>query len=179
MFQRGLQTIGWKAEDADDDRLSYTLLYRRDGEASWRELRSGLLETIFVWDTTTVADGRYVVRLDVSDGLSNAVEHALVGQRESQAITIDNTPPVVTVAVSTEGNAARLDVEVRDEQSPIQKLEYSVAGAPWRLVHPADALADAPLERYVIRLGAGQDARQVVVRATDLLQNVTSVPAVR
>ncbi len=179
MFQRGLQTIGWKAEDADGDRLSYTLHYRRDGEASWRELRTGLLESIFVWDTTTVADGRYVVRLDVSDGLSNAAEHALVGQLESQAIAVDNTPPVVTVAVSAEGNAVRLDVEVRDEQSPIHKLEYSVAGAPWQLVHPADALADAPVERYVIRLGAGQDARQVVVRATDLLQNVTSVPAVR
>jgi hypothetical protein len=179
MFQRGLQTIGWKAEDADGDRLVYTLHYRRDGDGTWRELRAGLLDTIFVWDTTTVADGRYIVRLDASDALSNGAGRVLSGQMESEAITIDNTPPVVTVAVSRNGGAVGLQVEARDAQSAIQKLEYSIAGSAWQLVSPLDGLSDSPVERYAISLSAGQDERDVVVRATDQFQNVTSVPAAR
>ena len=54
-----------------------------------------------------------------------------------------------------------------------------MAGGPWQVLSPVDGLADAPVERFEISLAAGQDARQVVVRVTDLLQNVTSVPAVR
>jgi hypothetical protein len=179
MFQRGLQTLAWKAEDADGDRLVYALLYRRDSDATWHELRRGLLDTIFVWDTTTMADGRYVVRVDASDELSNSADLALRGQRESTAIVIDNTPPIVTVTASRDGAVVRLQVEARDAQSPIQKLEYSVAGSPWQLAHPVDGLADAPVERYDIRLGQGQEAALVVIRATDLLQNITSVPASR
>src|SRR5262245_47323367 len=67
MYQKGLQTLVWKAEDADGDRLTYTLQFRREGEQQWRELRTGLTDPIFVWDTTTVADGRYIVRLIASD----------------------------------------------------------------------------------------------------------------
>ena len=37
MFQKGLQTLAWKAEDADADRLTYTLQYRREGETTWRD----------------------------------------------------------------------------------------------------------------------------------------------
>ncbi len=179
MFQRGLQTLAWRAQDSDGDRLTYTLSYRRDGEQTWRELRSGLLDTIFVWDTTTVADGRYVVRLNASDELSNAADQALIGRLESDALTVDNTPPAVTVTTTRTGEAVRLQIEARDAQSPLLKLEYSVGGAPWQVVHPTDGLADSPVERYSVDLAAGQDPRLVMVRATDRWQNVTSVPAVR
>jgi hypothetical protein len=179
MFQRGLQTLAWKATDADADRLVYTLHYRREGDPAWHELRRSLLDTIFVWDTTTMADGRYVVRIEASDELSNAADQALSGQRDGPALVIDNTPPSVTVTVSREGTVVRLQVEARDAQSPIQKVEYSVAGSAWQLAHPVDRLADAPVERYDIRLREGQEAALVVIRATDLLQNSTSVPAVR
>lgn len=179
MFQRGLQTIAWKADDSDRDRLAYTLRYRRDGDQTWRELRAALLDTIYVWDTTTMADGRYVVRVEASDDLSNTGGQALVGQRDSAAFIIDNTPPAVTATTVREAGIVTIHVDARDAQSPIQKAEYSLAGGPWQMVGPADGLADALNERFEIRLAAGQDGTQVVVRVTDLLQNVTSVPAVR
>jgi len=179
MFQRGLQTLAWKAEDPDGDRLVYTLRYRLDGDTQWRVLREGLLDAIYVWDTTTVADGRYVIRLDASDELSNAQSRTLVGQLETQAIIVDNTPPAVAVTVAGGASARRLTVDVRDSLSPIQKLEYSIGASPWQVVAPDDGLADGPVERYTIDLPADTDLRQVVVRATDLLQNVTSVPAAR
>ena len=71
MFQKGLQTIAWKAEDPDTDRLTYTLHYRRDGDQGWQMLRADLLDQIFVWDTTSVSDGRYLIRVTASDAPSN------------------------------------------------------------------------------------------------------------
>ncbi|HUF47230.1 MAG TPA: hypothetical protein VMM93_05380, partial [Vicinamibacterales bacterium] len=156
MFQRGLQTVAWKAEDADGDRLTYTLRIRRDPDAEWRELRTGLLDTIYVWDTTTVPDGRYVVRVEASDALANAAGRALVGQLDSDAITVDNTPPAISATVTREATGALIVIEVRDALSPIQKVEYSVAGGAWQLLYPVDGLADSPVERYQFRLDAAR-----------------------
>jgi hypothetical protein len=177
MFQKGLQTITWKGEDEDNDTLSYTLQYRREGDSTWRDLREDVSGEIFVWDTTTVADGRYQVRVLASDRLSNAGDRALVGDRESDAVEIDNTPPSLAVEISRSGGPARLLVRARDARSPILKVEYSLDGGAWQLVYPMDGLADAPDERYEIPLPADGDARRVVVRATDRLQNVMSQPA--
>ena len=179
MFQKGLQTIAWKAEDADTDRLSYTLHFRREGETAWRPLRTELNDTIFVWDTSAVADGRYVLRVSATDGPSNAVDRTLVGERISDPIDIDNTPPAVTTEITRQGGTSRLVVRVRDVTSPILKLEYSLAGGPWQLVYPADGLADSPEERYEIPLANDADAARIMLRATDLLQNVTAAPGVK
>jgi hypothetical protein len=179
MFQKGLQSIVWKAEDADADRLSYTLSYRREGETSWHDLKSGLTDSIFVWDTTTVADGRYIVKVQASDEPSNTPDRALSGEHESDPIEIDNTPPVVTTEISRQAGGTRLIVRVHDAHSPIQKVEYSVGGGPWRLIYPVDGLADSPDERYEIPLAAEADAARVLVRATDVMQNVTSQGAGR
>jgi sugar lactone lactonase YvrE len=174
MFQKGLQTIVWKAEDADGDSLSYTVQYRREGEQAWRELRARLTDSIFVWDTTTVPDGRYLLRLIASDAPANAADRALTGDRESDPVEVDNTPPTITTDVVRQGNTARLVVRVRDGHSPIQKVEYSVDGGPWQLVFPADGLADSPDERYELPLGSEAEAKRIMIRAVDVLQNVTS-----
>jgi hypothetical protein len=175
MFQKGLQTFAWKAEDPDADRLSYTIQFRREGESTWRDLKSGLLDSMFVWDTTSVADGRYVVRVRATDSATNSADRVLTGERESDPFDVDNTPPVVTAEVTRSGTSIRLAVRARDARSPIQKLEYSVAGTPWQTVYPTDGLADSPDERYEITLPADADLTRVVLRATDLLQNVGSL----
>jgi hypothetical protein len=174
MYMKGLQTLAWTAADADTDRLSYSLRYRRDGEAGWQTLRADLHDPIFVWDTTSMADGRYVVRVEASDAPTNAGDRALTGSRDSETIVIDNTPPSVEVQVSADATGARIAVRVQDAGSPILKVEYSVRGGPWQLVYPADGLADSLDERYDIRVASRDEAAQIVVRAIDRLQNVTS-----
>jgi hypothetical protein len=178
MFQKGLQTITWKAEDGDADHLSYSLQYRREGEQTWHDLRRGLSDPIYVWDTTSVADGRYIVKVLASDDPSNAVDRALVGERESDPIEIDNTPPTFTTEVVRTGGPLRLVVKVHDARSAIQKVEYSLGGAAWQLIYPIDKVADAPDEQYEIPLQNEADAARIVLRAFDVLQNVTSQPAI-
>ena len=178
MFQRGLQTITWKGDDEDqNDRLIYTLEYRREGTEQWRELRAGLTDGIYVWDTASAADGRYVIRVRASDSPSNAADRALTGERESDPIEVDNTPPTLTTEIVRQGTTARLLVRVIDSRSPIQKVEYSVSGGVWQLLYPADGLADSPNEQYEIPLSGDIDPGRIVIRATDLLQNVMSQPA--
>jgi hypothetical protein len=178
MFQKGLQTISWKAEDADSDHLSYALHYRREGETTWHELRRGLTDQIFVWDTTSVADGRYVLKIIASDDPSNAADRSLAGERESDPVDIDNTPPTLTTEIARSGNTARLVVRVRDARSAIQKVEYSLGGGAWQIIYPIDKVADAPEEQYELPLQNEADAGRIVFRAFDVLQNVTSQPAV-
>ena len=56
-YQKGLQTLVWKADDENEDDLLYDVLYRREGETSWKALRRAVQEPILVWDTTTVPNG--------------------------------------------------------------------------------------------------------------------------
>ena len=174
MYQKGLQTFAWKAEDADADRLVYSVQYRREGETAWRDLKSGITDALFVWDTTSVADGRYLIRLRATDSPTNSADRALSGDRESDPFEIDNTPPQLTIESSRQGNATRLTVRVRDTQSPILKLEYSTAGANWLVAYPVDGLSDSLDERYEISLPGDVVLANVVLRVTDVLQNVSS-----
>ena len=131
-----------------------------------------------------VDEGKLVRRVHLDDrrgdrGIVEGADRKLDGDRESDPISIDNTPPVITTEISKNASGVRLVVRVRDAQNPIQKVEYSIGGGPWQLVFPADGLADSPEERYEIPLANESEAARLVIRATDLLQNVTSQAVTR
>ena len=96
-YQKGLQTIVWRAEDENDDDLSYDVWYRREGDVGWNALRRNIPDTILVWDTATVPNGTYFIKIVASDSPSNPTSTALSGELESIAFEIDNTPPQITV----------------------------------------------------------------------------------
>ncbi len=175
MFSRGLQTLGWKADDPDTDRLLFALHYRREGEAAWSLLREGLADPLFVWDTTSVPDGRYLMRVTASDALSNTPERVLTGDRESATIDIDNTPPVITVTVI----GTRVAIRVTDAHSGVHRVDYSLGGQTWQLLRPLDGLADSRDEQFEVTLPTAGDAARLVLRASDVMQNVTSAVAGR
>src|SRR5216117_1981391 len=45
-YQKGLQTLVWKAADENDDDLVYDVLYRREGETAWKPLRKTITDSI-------------------------------------------------------------------------------------------------------------------------------------
>ena len=137
-------------------------------------LKDGLGDDVFTWDTTTVPDGTYVIKVTASDGSANAPALALQGERESQSFEIDNTPPAVTVTPAGAGApAATVRFTVQDSQTAIQKVEYASAGDRWRQAYPIDGLLDSREERFELVLAAGAKS-PVVVRATDGLGNVAT-----
>ena len=85
----------------------------------------------------------------------------------------------MTIESSRQGNSTRLTVRVRDTQSPILKLEFSTAGGNWQVAYPVDGLSDSLDERYEISLAGDVSLANVVLRVTDVLQNVASAIAGR
>jgi hypothetical protein len=174
-YQKGLQTLQWRADDENDDDLSYAVQYRREGEPTWKLLRDNLTDTILVWDTTTVPNGTYFVRVVASDAPSNSSGTALTGELDSSAFDIDNTPPAFArVAARADGGRTIVAFDVTDDHSPIQRVEYSLDGTEWRAVFPADGIADSRSEHYELTLQDRIPPRGVTLRALDAMNNIAT-----
>jgi hypothetical protein len=179
-YQKGLQTFVWKAEDGNDDRLQYDVSYRREGDSTWRVLQRALVDPIFVWDTTSVPDGTYFLKITASDAPSNSPATSLTGELESASFDIDNTPPRVEVQPTAKnGNRMTITFFVRDEQSAVQRVEYSLDASRWRIVHPQDGVPDSRREEFEVTLDDSEAGRSVIIRATDAMNNVSTAVAGR
>ena len=175
VYQKGLMTFVWRADDENNDELLYDVLYRREGETAWKTLKRGLNDPILVWDTTSVPNGTYLLRVVASDSISNPPGNALLGHMDSTSFDIDNGPPTIGIGdVRRDGNRTVIAFEVRDEHSAVQKVEYSLDGDRWRTIYPKDGISDSRLERFELVLDGDAGTRGVVIRATDALNNVAS-----
>src|SRR5439155_14108326 len=85
-YQKGLETLAWKADDENDDDLSYDVLYRREGETAWKTLRKTVTESILVWDTTTIPNGTYFVKVVACDAPSNPLVAGLSGRLDQVGV---------------------------------------------------------------------------------------------
>ncbi len=175
LYQKGIQTFSWRAEDPNGDTLVYDVYYRAARDERFRLLRKGLTDAVLAWDTSTVPNGRYVVKVVARDTPANPEALALAGEKESTPFDVDNTPPVVTAALLP-GKPEKVRATVKDDSNIIRRAEYSVDGGRWREVHPTDGINDALEESYEIALTdlSGPGPHIVVVRATDLLGNVAT-----
>jgi hypothetical protein len=174
LYQRGIQTFSWRGEDPNGDPLVYEVFYRPALESSWRPLRKGLSDAVLAWDTSTVPNGRYVLKIVASDAPGNPEALALAGDKESEPFDVDNTPPLVQASLA-QRSPARVRVVVKDESSLIRKAEWALDGGRWQEIHPQDGINDAPEETYEItppELAPGPHV--LVIRATDSLGNVAS-----
>ncbi len=175
IYQKGLQAFVWKADDDNDDKLQYDLLYRREDETEWRTLRKGLTDPLFVWDTTSVPNGTYTVRVVASDAPSNPAGTALTGEMDSTTFDIDNTPPTIRVTgLRREGKGVVLQFEVRDDQSAVQRVDYSIDAERWRPIYPKDGISDSRFEQYELALENETQTRALVIRAIDAMNNVAT-----
>jgi len=69
----GVYTVTWTASDADEDDLTYAVLYSPDNGASWEPLATSIIETFYTLDTNWVAGGYNArVRVLATDGLNTA-----------------------------------------------------------------------------------------------------------
>jgi hypothetical protein len=163
--------LAWSAIDADDDRLEY-VLHVRDASmgprAPWLPVNRGepLEEASYTWDTSTVPDGRYVLRLQALDRRSNPAGTALTGEKLSEPVEVDNTrPQLLELASSPAGEVTGV---ARDAGSLVTSLEFNVDGGPWMPIPAADGLFDGPEERFsFVAPATGPGVHVLTVRATD------------
>ena len=173
VYQKGLQTFAWRADDANGDTLAFDVQYRRESDTEWKTLASKLTDSIYVWDTSSVPNGTYVVRIVASDLPSNSPPTALRGELESESFDIDNTAPTVTFGtIRREGARLVVPFEVRDADTALRRVEYSIEAQQWEPVFPVDGMLDSRAEQFELSLDGELAGRTLVVRATDMMNNV-------
>ena len=142
-----------------------------------RELdtRRRLTDAVLAWDTSTVPNGRYVVKITASDAPANPPALALVGERESLPFDVDNTPPTLS-ATLVEASPVRVRAVARDDSSLIRRAESSVDGGRWEEIRPVDGINDSLEETYEIRPeGLAKPGPHIlVIRVFDLLGNAAT-----
>jgi hypothetical protein len=141
-------------------------------------LHRALTDPIFVWDTSSVPDGTYFIKVSASDAPSNSPGTALVGELESVGFDIDNTAPRIDVqARARAGSRTTIAFVVSDDQSPVQRVEYSLDASRWRVAYPTDGIPDSRREEFEVGLDEGETARSIIIRVTDAMNNVATAVA--
>jgi outer membrane protein assembly factor BamB len=165
--------LRWKVENPDGDELVYKLWFRHEGDSLWRPLGGPdpLAKPEYDWNTDSVSDGRYLVRVWASDEKATPAGRALDHLFESPPFLVDNGKPEVL------GLAARGETitgRAHDAASVISAIEYAVDGGDWRPAQSDDGLLDERDEAFTLRLprSVTPGPHLVNVRAWDSADNV-------
>jgi len=166
-------TVVWQADDPDGDRLVYSVYFRGADETQWKLLKADLHDNSLTFDADVLADGQYYFRVIASDREVNPPASAREAQLVSSPVLIDNTPPTVTVLISTRaGASAHIEWEAVDAASPLRRAEYSVDAAGWVPMDAADGVIDSLREKFVLDLAnLAPGEHLVVLRAADSANN--------
>src|SRR5438876_10265810 len=132
-LQKGYQSVVWTAHDDNDDELRYAVYFRGENEHEWKLLKDNLEQKFYSWDTTTLPDGAYYLKIVASDAPSNPPALALKAERESERFEVDNTPPAIEGLKETLGGIQSsksvasvhlIQFTARDTFSSIERAQY-------------------------------------------------------
>lgn len=164
--------LSWKVDNPDGDPLRYRIAYRQESQPMWREMfgeDTVLTETKYAWDTDSIPDGHYIVRVDASDEPSNPVTWALCSSATSEAIRVDNHAPRIEKLGVRNG---RVRARIVDALGPIARIQISIDAGAWRDVFPTDLLLDSASEDLDLPLGdLAPGSHILAVRAFDAAGN--------
>lgn len=165
--------LRWKVENPDNDELIYKLSFRQEGESLWRPLGGPdpLGKPEYDWNTDSVPDGRYVIRVWASDEKVTPAGQALDNLFESPPFLVDNTKPEI---VGLTAHPTSVTGRARDAASVISAIEYSIDGGEWWPAQPDDQLLDQREEAFTVGLPKGMAGGPHIinVRAWDSADNL-------
>jgi len=168
------QMISWEAVDANGDALVYSLYFRRGSSAPWILMKEKVREAQFEWDTRSVADGRYDVKVVASDAFANPPGKGRTAARVSDPVLVDNTPPMIgDLKWARRGASVHVDLTVVDRTSVVAALDYAIdSSREWQAVLPSDNIFDGPEEKVSFTVsGLTAGTHQLTLRATDAKGN--------
>ncbi|HXX69555.1 MAG TPA: hypothetical protein VEK07_20390 [Polyangiaceae bacterium] len=169
--------VTWKVDNPDNDELRFRVQFRQEGQPRWLDATRRddvLTKPELDWDTATLPEGKYRLRVDASDELANPPSESLHFALESPPLLVDNTPPFFK-SLSLQGR--RLRAEVADGLGPIARVDVAIDGrAEWRPLAPLDGIfdtADESIDTDLTPLLVGLDSGPhiVAVRAFDAAGN--------
>ncbi len=164
----GLRTVEWRAYDPDGDRMSFDLTVRSDDEERWKPLASDVSRTAHTWDTRSMQDGYYTIRVEASDEPDRPGGPA-TGSLVGDPFLVDNGRPVIeSLDVGERDGRLVIDGRARDELSPLLSIDVSIDYGEWQEAVAADGLIDSRQEEFSITLAhPGEGEHAVAARAVD------------
>jgi hypothetical protein len=171
---KGYQTLVWQATDPNFDELVYSIYIRDLKEAQWRLLKKDWLENIFAFDTYSLPDGTYLLRVEASDGMSNPPGGEETAEKITRRLVIDNSlPEVRNLQVKRSSRVLSVAFTAVDSYSAITEVKVLVRPDVWAVVFPEDGICDSKTEsfKFTLPLPAGAD-NVVTVKVKDAKGNV-------
>ena len=155
-YQRGARSFQWQAEDQNNDTLEYAIYYRGLNEQTFRLLKDKLRDNFYTIDGATLADGRYIIKVVASDAPDNPSGQKLTGERISEPVDIDNTPPTIRVQGQPQisGDTVRVVFVVEDATGKVKRADASLDSTAWISVFPDDGIADSGNETFTVDFGS-------------------------
>ena len=178
--QKGYQSVLWTADDANDDQLEFSVYFRGESDTNWKLLKDKLEVHYYSWDTTTMPDGAYYLKVVATDAPSNPGGQGLTSERQSDRFVVSNAPPaIVQLTADVAGSAGiRVRFQASAPASFVARAQYSLDAGEWTLVFPTDNLSDSPRESYDFQV---RDVRPgphtVTVRVYDQFENIATAEA--
>jgi hypothetical protein len=177
LTRKGFQTIKWEAKDPNGDTLIYTLYIKSEEENKWRILKENYTDNIFTFETISLPDGKYRIKIKVSDFIDNPLGDELTTEKISDLFTIDNTPPEIkNLVVKRKGSKLEVSFTTKDNESYIQKVEYLIRPNRWKIIFPIDEICDSQEEQFKVTLPLTiRSDNMIVIKVIDAFKNIRVV----
>lgn len=142
--------LSWSSFDPDHDPLWYRLYVKPKGFTRWTLLIEKTKKLSVTFDSRMFPDGVYEFKVLASDSLNNPASHVLQGEKISNPIIIDNTPPEVrSINIRKVSNKKwTLSFSCIDKLSNIAKVQISVNYGNWKIISPKDGIFDSKKENF-------------------------------
>lgn len=170
LIPEGIRCVYWESIDPDNDMVISELYLKREGD-DYRKMASAIRENSFIFDTSPFPDGKYYIKLILSD----APNQPHPEKEESEAeFMIDHTPPAYSKIESHNfGDSIQVTGFLEDELSKIigvyYKTDDSEIIAEWRSAEAVDGLFDEKRENF--RFTVSKKSRYVAIRIVDRHSN--------
>ena len=173
--RNGYFKISWKANDPNQDQLTFEIQIRHERGKSFWLIKKDQKKQSYIWDSRTIPDGKYQIKLIASDLAQNPINTAKKAERVSNWFVVDHTPPQVkNIRVAKDkSQKMQLYFVVTDELSTIREVYISLNAEKWQWVNPRDGVSDAKHETFIVPLAQFSDKiHSLVIKALDERENI-------
>ena len=170
--------VEWKVADVNRDTLQFTVYYKAVDEENWKLLKKELNAPSYDWDITSIADGKYEVKVVATDKLSNPVGWEKTVEKVSAPVSVDNTDPEVgEIDVDQQADGTfKITCKVSDAMNTVQRAVYKIDNdEQWKVIFPEDGIFDSKEEELLLHTTKLPDgAHSITIRVTDRAQNTAT-----
>lgn len=170
----GLMQLNWTADDPDADKLRAKIEVIDEATSKRLLIAEDFDGDAYLLNTNNFPDGLYRAAVTVSDAVDNDPGNERTVARTSDVFLVDNTPPVLTVAVNKDRDDGMVELKgtAVDASGRIAAIWYYDENGKWRKLPPDDGIADQAEESFHVLRPSSGASRAIVFKAMDQNGNV-------